>query len=416
MAMKNHPKLFLFFSFLFLGTLFAIAPAFATSGACSWHGGVNCSVGPSLGGYAQCYDGSISSVPYSMMSECNTASLCPQPLAIGCTDESQLQPLEDELNNAQQSCNAQNMRSGGGCVVDPSLSQQIQYCEQGIQDYQAEVQSYNQCISDAQTQAQQQTALQTNLQLDLVCASHYGSSHYNASSTTLCSCDSGYMPGPNGKCELGLLACKQLLGSNTTFANNQCACANGYTLNSTQTQCVIPNGAMVNGGLQCNAGYVDYQGSCMDATSANNLANDLCYGYTHFSGIGAAGTMRTDGSLACSCDTGSVWNASTTRCDLVPATTAPTGAVKPSVESPPPAISSPVAVITQNISVGTSGQNVVALQNFLESKGFFTLPAGTTKGYFGNLTKLALIAFQKSAGLPPTGWCGPMTRAAINAQ
>jgi peptidoglycan hydrolase-like protein with peptidoglycan-binding domain len=57
---------------------------------------------------------------------------------------------------------------------------------------------------------------------------------------------------------------------------------------------------------------------------------------------------------------------------------------------------------------------VANLQTFLEAKGFLTMPAGTAAGYFGGLTKQALIAFQKSVGLPDSGYCGPMTRAAIN--
>jgi peptidoglycan hydrolase-like protein with peptidoglycan-binding domain len=71
--------------------------------------------------------------------------------------------------------------------------------------------------------------------------------------------------------------------------------------------------------------------------------------------------------------------------------------------------------ITQNLQVGASGQNVLALQTFLIAKGFLTMPAGTTTGYFGNLTKQALIAYQKSVGFPSTGYCGSMTRAKISS-
>jgi peptidoglycan hydrolase-like protein with peptidoglycan-binding domain len=43
------------------------------------------------------------------------------------------------------------------------------------------------------------------------------------------------------------------------------------------------------------------------------------------------------------------------------------------------------------------------------------MPVGIVEGYFGNLTKQTLVAYQKSVGLPATGYCGPMTRLAINA-
>lgn len=72
------------------------------------------------------------------------------------------------------------------------------------------------------------------------------------------------------------------------------------------------------------------------------------------------------------------------------------------------------ANVTQNLQAGTSGQNVINLQDFLIAKGFLTMPAGASEGYFGNLTKQALIQYQASVGLPATGYCGPMTRAMIN--
>ncbi|HUX35537.1 MAG TPA: peptidoglycan-binding domain-containing protein [Candidatus Paceibacterota bacterium] len=67
-----------------------------------------------------------------------------------------------------------------------------------------------------------------------------------------------------------------------------------------------------------------------------------------------------------------------------------------------------------NLGTGTSGSDVIILQEFLQSKNFLKIPAGVSAGYFGPLTKKALINFQKSAGLPATGYCGILTRAAIN--
>ncbi len=51
---------------------------FATSGACSYHLGVNCSAGPHYDGSVTCNDGwNDSSVKYRDMIECQTASSCP---------------------------------------------------------------------------------------------------------------------------------------------------------------------------------------------------------------------------------------------------------------------------------------------------------------------------------------------------
>lgn len=68
-----------------------------------------------------------------------------------------------------------------------------------------------------------------------------------------------------------------------------------------------------------------------------------------------------------------------------------------------------------NLTVGSTGADVVALQDWLSAKGFLSIPAGTSKGYFGQLTKTSVSAYQASAGLPATGFVGPMTREKLNA-
>jgi len=69
---------------------------------------------------------------------------------------------------------------------------------------------------------------------------------------------------------------------------------------------------------------------------------------------------------------------------------------------------------TSNLTVGSTGAEVSALQNFLASKGFLT---ATARGYFGALTKAAVAAYQTSKGISPTaGYFGPATRAAVNAE
>ncbi|MFA5130389.1 MAG: hypothetical protein WC477_05790 [Patescibacteria group bacterium] len=67
--------------YLFLiifGCLFVFSPAFAASGsgACSWHGGVNCTASASYGGSVVCNDGwKDSSVSYKNVIECQTRSV-----------------------------------------------------------------------------------------------------------------------------------------------------------------------------------------------------------------------------------------------------------------------------------------------------------------------------------------------------
>ncbi len=66
---------------------------------------------------------------------------------------------------------------------------------------------------------------------------------------------------------------------------------------------------------------------------------------------------------------------------------------------------------TRDLTVGSTGADVTALQNYLISKGM-SIPAGAT-GTFGAQTKAALTAYQASVGLPATGYFGPLTRANI---
>ena len=78
--------------------------------------------------------------------------------------------------------------------------------------------------------------------------------------------------------------------------------------------------------------------------------------------------------------------------------------------------SSSCAVYTSDQTLGSTGAEVVSLQTYLESKGFLTIPAGVSKGYFGPLTQSALAAYQASMGISPAvGYFGPITRANVTS-
>ena len=75
------------------------------------------------------------------------------------------------------------------------------------------------------------------------------------------------------------------------------------------------------------------------------------------------------------------------------------------------------AAFNANLSVGSTGADVSALQTWLISKGFSipSIASGAAQtGYFGQQTKSAVIAYQASVGLPNTGFVGPLTRAILN--
>ncbi len=73
------------------------------------------------------------------------------------------------------------------------------------------------------------------------------------------------------------------------------------------------------------------------------------------------------------------------------------------------------AAINTNLTVGSTGADVVALQTTLVSGGYLTMPAGVSMGYFGAATKAAVIKYQVANGITPAaGFVGSITRGALN--
>src|SRR3989344_4678564 len=52
------------------------------------------------------------------------------------------------------------------------------------------------------------------------------------------------------------------------------------------------------------------------------------------------------------------------------------------------------AAITSDLTIGSSGAQVVTLQSALVAQGHLVMPAGVAMGYFGSLTKAAVIKWQ----------------------
>ena len=78
------------------------------------------------------------------------------------------------------------------------------------------------------------------------------------------------------------------------------------------------------------------------------------------------------------------------------------------------------SAFTRNLTLGSRGSEVVALQKFLIGRNSGPrarkLASSRASGYFGPLTKAALAEFQAKVGIvPASGYFGPATRAWINA-
>ncbi len=75
-------------------------------------------------------------------------------------------------------------------------------------------------------------------------------------------------------------------------------------------------------------------------------------------------------------------------------------------------ISPVVYPLTTDLRFGMVSSDVTNMQNILKIHGYFDY---NSTGFFGPLTLFAVRAFQKAYGLPTTGFCGPLTRAKLNA-
>lgn len=97
---------------------------------------------------------------------------------------------------------------------------------------------------------------------------------------------------------------------------------------------------------------------------------------------------------------------------IIPTVAAPATAP---VASPSSGSTSSVT-FTSDLEMGAENSDVAALQAFLASKGFLTMPTGVPMGYFGSLTKSALAKFQAANDISPAvGYFGPKTRVAVNS-
>ena len=85
-----------------------------------------------------------------------------------------------------------------------------------------------------------------------------------------------------------------------------------------------------------------------------------------------------------------------------------------SLAAPAPA-SGAKCIFTRSLTVGARGDDVTCLQNYLTGAGHYSFSGGAT-GYFGNVTKNAVAAWQAANGVSPAaGYFGPLSQAKYNS-
>lgn len=206
---------------------------FATSGACSYHGGVNCGVSQNYGSLV-CNDSwTNSSVNYYNIEECKTSiSKCTSPYHPICD-------VSDLTNQCNQT-RAQASRSG--LAGSDFGNEQINECHQKITDcedqqnkYLVAQNEYIQCLSKPveKTEIPQQII---NIQPidEIKVDSCWLKYRYAYTENNHCVCQKGYI-FVDDNC---VQDCSVLFGPNMeTRDSNSCACKTGYEFNSQESTC-----------------------------------------------------------------------------------------------------------------------------------------------------------------------------------
>lgn len=202
--------------------LFALLPTYAsaTSGACSYHGGVNCSAGPDYDGSVVCFDGwRGSTVLYSFELNCKPKSTyIPQCAYPGLSD--------------CDTGNARAMLGAGGNLGTPFGDAQLKQCQDQHDQYVAKLTAYNNCMASIQ-----------NGTYDDYIQNEYGSSVTSCPTNGYmgadqkCHCNPGFRVDSYGSCtQIPVVnydaLCKQQYGQHftnyTVNGGNYCKCEQGY--------------------------------------------------------------------------------------------------------------------------------------------------------------------------------------------
>ena len=234
--------------FLTFAVLFFAQPSnvSATSGACSYHTGVNCAAGSSYTGNVICNDGWVnSSVKFYDTDECKLLDPCPGIISgLSCTNESdyaRVQEQVDAMRGRQRAILANTGMIGSGSDNSKTIGQdQLDLCRKAIGLYSAMVSSREQCLNGQQQERIQQSEKDRQSQCSVL---HGYDSFYNENKSR-CECRDGYAPDSSAtfQCVSMDKFCQDALGLNSFKSTgvyqdvatlfSMCGCVNGYAIGS----------------------------------------------------------------------------------------------------------------------------------------------------------------------------------------
>jgi hypothetical protein len=372
-------KIFLLFIFILP------ISAFATSGACSYHGGVNCSAGASY--YAVCKDGTVSNTLYYLTDECSSspASSCVYPYSnYDCKTQA-------DYNRMAVQFNLSGLQGGMASVS-------LNACKQQITQHQAEMSTYQSCISQESTQRAQEGQAridslkkEMNDAIDKVCSDVRPFTKKDPYADA-CICIDGYQMHA-GKCVTrNEFFCYQAYGDNAELTNAGCGCKQGYYQNEND-QCVYGIKPTIE--LTQNLkNYLDFGNKCSNIQSFSNAEIAACFKFE-------ANPKYYKVVIVDSLDTTknnktSISNDFEKKSSLVPSPTSYSG-----------------LIFNRTLKKGMSGDDIKQLQILLQKLNY--LPSTQVPStYFGVTMSNALIKFQKDNKIQPaTGSFGPVTQAKL---
>lgn len=311
----------------------SISTVSADSGACSYHGGVNCSAGPNSYGSAICKDGFESSVSYYSMQECR---LDPCDVGYGLNQiliysklpSQESRDFEKKINEALIKNEDQFVQK-----IENDLNSSIQEINQSYSSQQSMIQSS--CQTQIQSAESNAAALNPYSQSKgALTAQNFTSSIRNNCSSQTSSLNSSkdiliqsakanadkyLIPARSCLASLNDLKddmassdnfCRKTYGKNSEPAENvsTCQCKTGYEFNVNKTSCIEIvscqiNSARINGSCECNTGYVMKDGQCIFHTESCHLIY---------------GDNVSSVNNVCTCNTGYQWNQNNTSCIQTP--------------------------------------------------------------------------------------------------